>query len=228
MWRLESHQARWHTQQFQFQVNLRQPQNGWGDVRLGDESLPDALFCLHLPGDAGDQSIIDSYVRQADLVVTYAQTSDRTVRPQVVWRVLRDGDTRVGAEAILSMQTSLLDSQPDASVSFRLGGELLKVTDSEAKAVGEETIHDHCLLLQRPASENWSLVVCLHPSDFLSLRCETGATNVATFALFPESLEKGVIRRARVRGIYVPRDGDVEFARKCGREMVEAAPPLTT
>ena len=44
--------------------------------------------------------------------------------------------------------------------------------------------------------------------------------------LFPAPLEKGVILRARVRGMFVPRDGDMQIAAECYEDFMTAESPL--
>jgi hypothetical protein len=41
-------------------------------------------------------------------------------------------------------------------------------------------------------------------------------------------LEKGVILRARVRGVFVPRDRDETLVRAAWQAFVQSEPPLTT
>jgi hypothetical protein len=41
-----------------------------------------------------------------------------------------------------------------------------------------------------------------------------------------QPLEKGVILRARVRGIFLPRQDDMRIAAACYRQFVVADPPL--
>lgn len=236
MWRLESEQGRWHTASFQFQVDLKRPNLGWSDIRLSEatpegaavRSLEDVPFQVLLPGSREVESLSDCYVRQADLIATYTQRSDRTVRPQLLWRVLQD-EARVGVETLVSMQTSLLDSAPKATVAHQLGGELWRVEAQSQHPCVEEQRTQPVLLLQRPPGHDVSFVIAVHPADFHSatIAALDGGWRVE-FKLFYESLEKGVIRRARLRGIYVPRVDDFDWARKCLAEMVSAAPPLTT
>ena len=46
--------------------------------------------------------------------------------------------------------------------------------------------------------------------------------------LFAERLEKGVILRSRIRGLFVPRDHDTELAQSEYRRFAASEPPLTT
>jgi hypothetical protein len=45
--------------------------------------------------------------------------------------------------------------------------------------------------------------------------------------VFAEPLEKGVILRTRIRGAYLPSDGDERLAAQAWREFSAAPPPLT-
>jgi hypothetical protein len=58
---------------------------------------------------------------------------------------------------------------------------------------------------------------------------ESGARSLRlVHHLFPESLEKGVIRRGRVRGWFLPREGDADAAAERYRQWLAEPPPLTT
>jgi hypothetical protein len=45
--------------------------------------------------------------------------------------------------------------------------------------------------------------------------------------MFPESLEKGVIRRGRVRGVFLPREQDEQLARAAWRALVDSPDVLS-
>ena len=227
MWRLESAQGRWHTKPFQFQVDLKRPDLGWTDVEIEGKAFADTPFQIQLPGAGGEQALTDAYVRQADLVATYSQSPDRSVRPQLVWRVLRD-EPRFGVELLVSVQTSLLDSAPEVLTRHAMSGELLALTEEgESVCDGEQTWTTPTAILQRPEGADLSLTILVYPSDFLQLDIKPGDKGwEACFRLLRDSLEKGVIRRARMRGIYVPRENDLDYARQCLQELAVEAPPL--
>ena len=74
-----------------------------------------------------------------------------------------------------------------------------------------------------------SYVEMVHPSDFrtVELTWRDGQAAVRT-PLFADRLEKGVIRRGRVRGWLVSSPGDLAAAERLFREFAESEPPLTT
>jgi hypothetical protein len=72
----------------------------------------------------------------------------------------------------------------------------------------------------------------VHPSDFyqgtVALVDKTSAVCESRIRLFPDALEKGVIRCARVRGYFLPRANDLESAQVLFQEFARSQPPLTT
>ena len=74
-------------------------------------------------------------------------------------------------------------------------------------------------VLFRPQHLGASYLEMVHPTDFTGVQIAT-ADELPTvrWHVFPERLEKGVIRRARVRGLFLPRDNDLQHA----REQIEA------
>lgn len=162
-----------------------------------------------------------------------------------------------GFELRVSVQTHLLDSSPKIGVHSQLPaseviecrgldpGEYRAIpqTDSYPLAPPEEP----CLqgLIFRLDDSDFSYAQLLHPSDVLT-QSEASACQVpsqtlvevesqhaanqprCSSRLFFEPLEKGVIRRARVRGIFVPRENDLESVAACGQRFVEQKLPLTT
>ncbi len=104
------------------------------------------------------------------------------------------------------------------------------------------------IALFRPRDATTSYVEIVHPADVSHIEDEAtparGAVPTASDAatvkspspregallrhrLFAEHLEKGVIRRARIRGVIGPRQQDVEWAVACAESFSGTAPPLT-
>ncbi|MDZ4820284.1 MAG: hypothetical protein SGJ20_15060, partial [Planctomycetota bacterium] len=51
---------------------------------------------------------------------------------------------------------------------------------------------------------------------------------ILSTTLFPDRLEKGVIRRGRICGWFMPVENDLATAAQLAREFVAEPPPLTT
>ena len=59
-------------------------------------------------------------------------------------------------------------------------------------------------------------------------RPEDVGTLRVSHQLFSERLEKGVILRARLRGVFLPRQRDTRVAAACYTAFAAAEPPLAT
>jgi hypothetical protein len=88
---------------------------------------------------------------------------------------------------------------------------------------------DCCLI--RPTGLSLAYLEMVHPADFRQTTFEWPAKSppVArlTHRLFAERLEKGVILRSRIRGIFLPRTHAEELARQEFRRFADSKLPLT-
>ena len=159
-------------------------------------------------------------------------------------------------ELIISVQTSRLDSDTSLAVCTTFAGveswRMLDATDDRLTADNDPSPNDvsrhnisdgdpvvpefhgsdspGCCLL-RPVGSGPSYLEMVHPADFRQTTFEwtTDSPPVVRLAhrLFAERLEKGVILRSRIRGLFVPRSHDTETARTEYRRFAASEPPLT-
>ena len=181
----------------------------------------------------------ERYVRGSDFVASYARSDDFPVAPQFYWRAAqRERLSAVQVQMILSIQTDLLDSHPEASVnSFAIESRLFHAPSLQADAfreVNESAIHEgdagrEHLLVFRNEGLDLSYAQMVHPSDFVAVQIQVTERRPALVSatLFPESLEKGVIRRARISGWFLPAENDLAAAVELAKEFVEEPLPLT-
>jgi hypothetical protein len=171
------------------------------------------------------------------LVVRYCPTAAERFSPQVHWR-FQAAEQAVGVEVIISMQTDLLDSRPmvESASSFSVG-QLLGAADQGAsfrKATEPgrtEWSTAMPVLLFRPSDASSSYIEMAYPPDVVGFWMQSGEDadrHESGFRLLHEHLEKGVIRRLRVAGWFVPRDDDCQRASQLFNRLVHSAPPLTT
>ena len=238
MWKLNNSVGTLRHEFYAATVDLRRPDFGIHALEIHDSKLPEAkLLAIDLQ-DSSPPAIDEAYVRGDDLVATYEQTEPRSFCPQVNWRVLAEEQSRFGFELLFSAQTSLLDSDPSVKLRSHLlaesacvfAGPSADIQKIDAGALLTFSNPDRVsAVLVRLANVAWSYVELLNDSDFHQLEISR-ADSVAqlSYRLFPERLEKGVIRRARARGLFVPRDGDEQAARECVQQLADADPPLTT
>jgi hypothetical protein len=254
LWRVTPEQAQFDSPTFRVQLNPTQPCRGASVQPLSDNALSDLdrlgpLFQLAPPWGEREETLSDLYGRVEDLVITYEQQAPGTVRPQVYWRILSPSNPkRLGIEYVLSMQTDRLESTPSCGVvsqvlgpaevryashiknaeSFESWGSLNQQSDSASSFAAAEGLP--CVLF-RPAGVEWSYLEMLYPGDFTQVEFLPDSSPAGIrirWQLFAESLEKGVIRRARLRGFVIPREKDLEVARQLWSDFLVSELPLTT
>lgn len=204
---------------------------GESGVNLLGVTRPD---CPAWPGRRAD-----GYVRGDDLAVAYDPQPECPVRVDVVWRVGSTSSAGVRFELILSASTPQLDIRPTLSVSSVLpAGELLQRTDPAADGWTHVGISEReaalpidgggCLVW-RPDGSAWSYAEMVHPRDVRSGQVSLDGRRLAVSReLFPPSLEKGVILRAWVVGMFVARSSDLASAAEAYAQFATAEPPLGT
>jgi hypothetical protein len=215
MWQLDGTNARLETPQLNCEMDLASPASGLRAIRATLESkqtfcaAPSAIMQLTLPSKA--TLLADAYIRGNDLVATYEESADRPCRTQVYWRIECESDF-FGIQLIVSVQTSILDAAPSLTVATQLPG--------RARLVAEGIV-----IVPLPDS-NLCYVEVADGSNVEStiVRDNSQITN----KLFPGSLEKGVIRRARILGGFLPAHSAERTARTLRDQFVCSSPPLTT
>ena len=185
-------------------------------------------------------TIAERYLRGADFVAICNPSGKFRIATQVYWRAtVHETKSVASVELVLSTQTELLDSVPTWTVTSFLGGakrflacglERSRFEDisGAAKSIDAAECKEH-LLLFRIESLGMSYAQMVHPSDFVSAHATfLGDKPFGVEAtLFPEHLEKGVIRRGRIRGWFMPAENDQEMAVRLAREFVGEPLPLT-
>jgi len=222
-WTVEGHRANLALPGLAARLDLRRPWRGLHEIECdGDAFASVELLRLESKPGSDEESIVDQYIREHDLVVNYAQTAEQPVALQLHWRAWSDdqgGPCIGGVDLLVSMQTDRLEAYP----TLRIANDLPR----EGMLERDERIPQ---LLFRPHSANGTLLIVAHPSD--CRRTETLTTNEGqhriVFQPYQPRLEKGVIRRARLRAAFLPREGDEQAAAACREAFLKAPLPLTT
>jgi len=250
MWQLIERRATLRMTGLAARLDLTRPADGLLDVAVGGRPWHAArllgVVAVALPQDAADAPT-ESHVRGADLVVAYEASAHRPVRVDALWRAVAPavGDRFLAAaDLIVSVRTHLLDSRPELAVQSVLPAcEIVRLTARDPMA-GAALPHPEnapaafgpengagCLLF-RPPEQSLSYAEMVHPDDFQrdELHCDAAGSREVRVVhrLFSMSLEKGVILRARVRGVFVPRCDDARIAAECYAAFAAADPPLGT
>lgn len=239
-WRLSASSANLQSPLVCGEVDLKQPARGLFNVRWRSQTLADhEILGVELAAsEAAADSLSGAYQRGSDLIATYEQTAARPMRVQIYWRAADDAVLGTFVELQLSVQTSLLDSRPALAVASRLpAGEARRLVDA---ASGEFELLKSPVTAVSPAGPScwlfrWpqcglSYAEMSFPSDSHDERLtlsDAGRLELRR-RVFVEPLEKGVILRTRVRGVYLPSVRDEELAAAAYRAFIHSPPPLDT
>lgn len=242
-WELHHQQATLRTPELTGDIDLVNPGSGVNHVHYRGQGIPGTFLGLSAltDGIGREETIADCYVRGRDLVATYVERPDRPLRPQIYWRPVSaepngDQGAPAGLEMIVSLQTNRLDRRPDLSTCTTVDADeaLVPADRSLAVLVALDTSRLHSpeqgLVLLRLPGKAISYAAMVHPSDFRGGEIDVlrGKEVRLSFGLFGEHLEKGVIRRVRLRGLFLPRERDEELALAAFQAFADERLPLTT
>jgi hypothetical protein len=242
-WTLDGHIARLTLDTLRATLDLLDPEDGLQELRLGSHALHGHLLGVMLKPHV-ESKPADAYVRVADLVVTYSENSARAMRVQVYWRCESQVDF-LSVELQVSVQTDQLGiATPVVTCSQLEIVEALRLEDASAARFAPLSLRAGkaqqlvpqdgagCLIF-RLADADWSYAEMIHSADFqqdqLALRktAEERCRASLEHRLFPGTLEKGVILRARIRGIFVPRTDDCSRVADDYQQFLRSPLPLT-
>jgi hypothetical protein len=248
-WSLAGTTADLRTDTLVGRIDLRRPCDGLSEVGAGasgdDRAAVAAcggILRIYAGGHRDDaQDIVDSYVRGMDLVATYAPLAGGALQTRVYWRAVRSAVVAVfGLEMIVSVETQLLAANPtsfvesiiaaEQALSFRAPGHFEVLHWARQPTYVAAPPGDAGLFLFRLCGGRWSYVEMVHPAD--GFRASVDAEDLTAhvvrsrFFLFEERLERGVIRRGRIRGFLVPREDDEAAGVALFREFAASPPPL--
>jgi hypothetical protein len=186
--------------------------------------------------------VADSYVRGRDLVASYLPTKEWPYSPEVYWRACSESEASplASISLILSVNTHLLDSWPRISLQSCFTTDEVMFLQADSTKANTDVIRNServfrpsstlSCRLHRLSDQRFSYAEIMPATDFCEARIQHNADNkcYARWELFSHFLEKGVIRRARLQAIVLPRENDVELALRCCRQLENAPLPLTT
>ena len=223
-WKLNDHLAQLHVDRFTAQIDLRRPMDGVvataPNTCLGLQLL--GVDCpLFAPGVGAVPAEV--YLHERDLTVTYRESVHWPVQVDVTWRTVPAAIAEtVGPilELVVSVRTQQLYSRPELIVGSRLpAGERLQPGAAELSG---------CFLVRFAEGQSTYVEMAWPRDGHSESRRDPAAPALLRIEhrLFPQSLEKGVILRSRLRGAVVPRADDVQIARLLYQEFAASQLPL--
>ena len=243
-WTLDGHVVQLASDGLRASLDLREPESGLKELRLTSHSVCGQLLGVLLKPHVANKGI-DAYVRVADLVATYAESLAHSLRVQIYWRC----ESRVNHHALdlqVSVQTDQLGvATPLITCSQLEVVETLRLVDAASARFAPLGLRSNepqplypregpgCLLFRLPNSA-WSYAEMIHSADFqqdqfISRPPSEGTCRVhLEHRLFPDTLEKGVILRARIRGLLLSREDDHARVAEDYLQFLRSPLPLTT
>jgi len=247
-WKLEDSVARLRLPPFHARLDLEHPERGVSNIELdsaavASDAILGILWFAATTRAAGPPS--DCYLRDSDLVATYPETVEHPVRVQIYWRAAdheQHGVSMPGLDVCVSVQTELLDSNPALTVTSHVAAaEVLRLVDpahAEFALVEQgstpcsiESEQAPSCVVARLADMDRSYVEFAHPQDSSRTTIGLGdspSTLRIAHEVFHGPLEKGVILRGRLRGLYLPRQDDLAIAARMYQEFLAQPLPLST
>jgi len=245
-WKIDRRRARIQLDDLVAAIDLTEPARGLAGLRVGNDPLDEAaLLGVEVPPPAAPdrESLSGARARGTSLTAAYRGSADWPIGVEATWRA--EGPSASGAALatlalMVSVETQVLDARPELAVASVLPTtDVLRLVDAQSsrfESAGGESPRliepsggPGCLLFRFPQSD-FSYAEMVHPLDFLDSRLAGGTGPRPTFGLrhrlFGGPLEKGVIRRARVYGVFLPRDGDAGIAVESYARFAAAEPPL--
>jgi hypothetical protein len=212
-WRLDGAVARLDHGSLRAVVDVTAPNRGLHELVFRDKPLEGWLLGVDV-----DARPDDAYARGRDLVATYRETPARPFTIQVYWSAWADSQG-VG-EAVLDVTVSIQTRQWEAYP---------RVLAASMLASCELTAVDAGAILWRLPEADWTYAECSPPGD-LALRetaPEPNGAHASDWVFSDQFMERGVIRRLRVRGAFLPRQADRAAVVALRDALATERPPLT-
>ncbi|MCI0357347.1 MAG: hypothetical protein L0211_02540 [Planctomycetaceae bacterium] len=198
---------------------------------------------LLLQAKFAERRCVESYARGNDLIANFEASDQADLSRQIYWRVSQHASRdAVAVEVILSTRTGLLDSQPRVGVDTLAAGAAAyhsttlsasgfsRLPERKSDYRWDSSASNISLLVFRHEALGFSYAEMIHPSDF-SCAALSKLANIDSWmvssSLLPERLEKGVIRRARICGWFMPAQNDLATAVELARQFIDEPLPLT-
>jgi hypothetical protein len=220
-WQLRADQALLETKYWRVELDPRAPKAG---LQINSGSTQLGQFLKISPKPSHSFKIQEAYVRQNDLIVRYEQSGDDLYTVQLNWRRLEcEIPDALSLELWISVQTALLDTHPVIEVRSHtpdaqwhgLNLHDLSIDKSDCTAIG----------LVKKSSV--TAMVMIEPSDAQQARRIPDRSENFTLRLLGEFMEKGVIRRARLRFFAVSGEFSRSKIAKQYRKFTDSPLPLT-
>jgi hypothetical protein len=218
-WFLQGSQAKLACGALLAELDVERPTRGLHNLRLSIEKIEGYLMGVNVAAENADDAEpwrpADVYTRGDDLVATYREPLGQPFTLQIYWRVVAPKNRQSAAlESIVSIQTREWEARPH-------------VTLTSALAVDSAQREDDGVIFR--SHHDWAYVEASPPGDFTPSACESNAPSLhaAAWTYGNHFMERGVIRRLRLRGTIVPIAEAEDSIEQLGADLISEPPPLT-
>ncbi|MCA9193121.1 MAG: hypothetical protein KDB03_15205 [Planctomycetales bacterium] len=230
-WVLEGSTATFCREHWQIKVDGSHPQTGICITNRSSAVVHHLLEVHPLP----QHSLVpeEIYVREEDFITRFSQSPQDSYSLQLNWKQLIT-PTCWGVELWVSLQTNLLDSNPQVQLSCRSPqadwqsislSELLPKEYANERKPGAFVYHS--TEVPSANSTEYTLLWLLAPSDVALAQLPENSTNGPVVQLFGQFMEKGVIRRVKVRLVVVEGRPQMQQIVSIYRDLADSPLPLT-
>ncbi len=220
-WLLQGRVARLTLPRLSLAFDADRPTAGLDEIAVVDQPWQGGRL-LGVDGSiqAPSAALTDWHLRGDDLIAVYETGLPHAARLDLLWHAARpsaEDDWLARIDLLLSVRTDRLDWRQDV----RLESILPELTVVEAMDTEGNLF----------SAPDWSLAVMVHPADvrYRALTAEPGTPasyRIGHHLFRTETLEKGVILRARARVWFLPGDIQPQAVARCYAEFAAADPPL--
>jgi hypothetical protein len=233
MWNVQDKVALWESKLLHAQFDLCRPDLGLHRLLLNATGLED-LSVLQTRLEACDTStaqLSDVVCRLNELTVSYAETEGQPIQRQLQWKIFETVEPlSVIVDLLVFVQTSQLDSDPRLVISSSASStswlQLVQVDRQsqfqKMEAVGATTGCPIGAYVTALPENGLHYTQLLLPSDEMNAQSGVLAADggqVLRTVLFSERLEKGVIRCARIRGVFREGEPNASIAMEVAEEF---------
>jgi hypothetical protein len=223
LWQLTGSVAHLMLPKLSLEFNAERPRDGLTSITALGRAWPLArLLGIAGPIHSAGCTLADWHVRGNDVIAAYETGEPAEARIDLLWHVVQPKSPPpwiARIELLVSIRTDRLDWRHDVSLVSTIPTvtECSEFTPACSWFAGNDW--------------DWSLALMVHLADLrrresIAAPGLLGARQVCD-RLFPaESLEKGVILRARAMALFLDAGADVAEVAQCMREFDAADPPL--
>ena len=203
-WKVTGNRAALNCRGLSASLDLGRPEYGFANLTIDNECFAGNLLGVHVdsgvPGRTVDEkrndTPLETFVRGKQLVVTYAPTVDRPVGYQVEWEVTSRDNRLLVLEAMVSVQTPLLESYPKVLIRSSMKAKSVRYLVDQAEemqVVPRDAIQVAGVALSE-VNDALTYAEMVHPTDFLD--CQIDADFQTQWRMCDHFMEKGVISQA--------------------------------